>query len=155
MLTTRLRQRVPSAVAIDVGRLLGYVLKWHKRSQDGSGKCDAYATGQRDDFVWGVLFELDAAEKPVLDRAEGLGNGYVGRQVEIATDRGIVKALAYIATVKDSSLRPYHWYKAFVVAGAREHGLPREYLQLLEDAPSVPDPDCARAAENERLLTAS
>lgn len=121
----------------------------------GSGKCDVEATARKGDFVWGVLFELDAADKPTLDRAEGLGNGYVEQRVEIATDRGSVKALAYIATAKDSSVRPYHWYKALVIAGAREHGLPREYVQLLEDVPSVADPDHERAASNERLLTAS
>ncbi|MBI4189054.1 MAG: gamma-glutamylcyclotransferase [Betaproteobacteria bacterium] len=155
MLTARLRERVPSAVAIGTGRLLGHVLKWHKRSRDGSGKCDAEATGRIEDVVWGVLFELNAAEKPALDRAEGLNNGYVERQVDIITDRGTVSAVAYIATATDPSLHPYHWYKAFVVAGAREHGLPQEYLQSLESAPSIPDPDSARAAQNERLLTAS
>jgi len=154
MLTAWLRARVPSAVAIGVGRLFAHVLKWHKPSRDGSGKCDAEATGRADDFVWGVLFDLDATEKPALDRAEGLGNGYVERQLEINTGRNIVRAFAYIATAKDPSLRPYHWYKAFVVAGAIEHGLPREYLEILEDVPSVPDPDRERAAENERLLTA-
>ena len=80
---------------------------------------------------------------------------YDERQVEIITDRGIVRAVAYIATAKDPSRRPYHWYKAFVVEGAREHALPQEYLQSLENAPSVPDPIPARAAENERLLTTS
>ncbi len=153
MLTARLQKRVRSAVAVGTGQLRGHVLRWHKRSRDGSGKCDAETTGRNADVVWGVLFELDAAEKPELDRAEGLGNGYVERQVEIITDRGIVRAVAYIATAKDPSRRPYHWYKAFVVEGAREHALPQEYLQSLENAPSVPDPDPARAAENERLLT--
>jgi len=155
MLTARLRKRVRSAVAVGIGYLPGHVLRWHKRSRDGSGKCDAETTGRNADVVWGVLFELNAAEKPRLDDAEGLGNGYDERQVEIITDRGIVRAVAYIATAKDPSLRPYHWYKAFVVEGAREHALPQEYLQSLENAPSVPDPIPARAAENERLLTTS
>ena len=156
MFTARLQERVRSAVAVGIGYLPGHVLRWHKRSRrDGSGKCDAETTGRNADVVWGVLFELDAAEKPELDRAEGLGDGYDERQVEVITDPGIVKAVAYIATAKDPSLRPYHWYKAFVVAGAREHALPQEYLQSLENAPSVLDPDLARAAENERLLTTS
>lgn len=154
MLTARLRERVPSAVAIGTGRLQGHVLRWQKRSRDGSGKCDARATGRIEDIVWGVLFEFNAVEKPALDRAEGLNNGYVERQVDVITDRGTVSAIAYIATDSDPSLRPYHWYKAFVVAGAREHGLPQEYPQSLEGAPSVPDPDSARATRNERVLTA-
>lgn len=80
---------------------------------------------------------------------------YVERRVEVLSDRGPIAAVAYFASAMDPSQRPYHWYKAFVVEGAREHGLPQEYLQMLESAPSVPDPDCARAAKNERLLGAS
>ncbi len=155
MLTARLRERVPSAAAVGTGRLPGHVLKWHKRSRDGSGKCDIESTARNEDIVWGVLFELDSAEKPALDRAEGRNNGYVERQLDILTDRGTVRAVAYIATTKDPVLRPYHWYKGFVVAGAREHGLPPEYIQSIESTPSIPDPDAARAAHNERLLAAS
>jgi len=153
MFTARLRERVPSAVAIGIGRLIGYALKWHKRSLDGSGKCDIESTGRNEDVVWGVLFELDASEKSALDRAEGLGNGYVERQLDVTTERGIVTATAYVATAKDPSRKPYNWYKAFVVAGANEHQLPQEYVEILESAPSTPDPKPARAAENERLLS--
>lgn len=155
MLTARVRERVPSAAAVAIGRLRAHTLKWHKRSRDGSGKCDIESTGRNEDAVWGVVFELDAAEKPALDRAEGVGNGYVERQVDVVTDRGIVTASAYVATARDPALRPYHWYKAFVVAGAKEHNLPPEYVQALEAVPSMRDPDNARTATNERLLTAS
>lgn len=155
MLSARMRTRVPSAKAVGIGHLPAHVLKWHKRSHDGSGKCDIEKSGRNEDVVWGVLFELEALEKPALDRAEGLGNGYVERRVGVVTDRGIVRASAYVATARDPALRPYHWYKAFVVAGAREHGLPQEYIQLLETTPSNRDPDTARTVESENLLTAS
>src|SRR4030081_95179 len=60
MLTARLRERVPSAAAIGIGKLVAHALRWDKRSwQGGSGKCDAEATSRNDDVVWGVLFELD------------------------------------------------------------------------------------------------
>ena len=57
MLTARLRERTPSATPIGIGRLTGHVLSWDKRSRaDGSGKCDAEATGHERDVIWGVLF---------------------------------------------------------------------------------------------------
>jgi hypothetical protein len=37
----RLRTRVPSAVKLGNATLFGHQLKFHKRSQDGSAKCDA------------------------------------------------------------------------------------------------------------------
>jgi hypothetical protein len=146
MLTARLRERVPSAMAIGIGRLAGYALRWDKRSgRDGSGKCDAEATGRQEDIVWGVLFELDPDEKPALDRAEGLGVGYMDKTVQVSTDTGQVTALMYYATDKDPSLRPYHWYKALVIAGAREHGLPAGYRSRLELVVTVSDHNPTRA----------
>ena len=154
MLTARLRERVPSATAIGIGQLAGHALRWDKRSWgDGSGKCDAEATGRQDDVVWGVLFELDPDDKPALDKAEGLGAGYMEKTVQILTDAGPVTAVTYYATDKDASLRPYHWYKGLVIAGAREHGLPPSYRSRLELVVTVSDPNPARAsAHKERLL---
>ena len=145
MLTVRLRERVPSATAIGIGQLVGHALHWDKRSwRDGSGKCDAEFTGQQSDVVWGVVFELDPGEKPALDKAEGLGAGYTEKAVNILTEAGPIIAVTYFASDKDASLRPYHWYKALVIAGAREHGLPPSYRSRLELVGTVSDPDPAR-----------
>lgn len=152
MLSARLRERVPSAKAIGIGRLPGHALRWHKRGSDGSGKCDIEKTGQARDVVWGVLIELDAAEKPALDRAEGLGKGYVERRVSVITDHGSVKASAYVGTGRDPAIKPYDWYKDLVIAGAREHGLPEPYLRQLEHVQANRDPNPARSALNDKLL---
>ena len=153
MLTRRLRERTPSATPIGVGRLNGYSLCWHKRSRkDHSGKCDVVATGIESDCVLGVLFELNAADKPALDGFEGLGHGYDEKSVEILVDGTPVAATVYCATDIDKSLRPYDWYKALVVAGAREHRLPAEYIHALEAVRSVPDPKPARTEQHMALL---
>jgi len=146
MLTARLHERVPSVTPIAIGQLLGYALRWDKRSWwDGSGKCDAEATSRNDDVVWGVLFEFDLDDKPVLDRAEGVGIGYVGKPVSVLTEGEVLTAITYCATDKDATLRPYNWYKGLVIAGAREHGLPATYRRGLELVVTVSDTDTARA----------
>ena len=148
MSAPRVRQRAPSARLRGIGRLEGHALRWHKRGRDGSGKCDAEATGTDSDVVWGVLFEIDRSEKHRLDEAEGLHHGYDEKEVGITTGLGAVEALMYYATDIAPALRPFHWYKAFVVAGARQHGLPEPYIRNLEMVQSVPDPDTSRAAIN-------
>jgi gamma-glutamylcyclotransferase len=154
MLTARLRERVPSATAIGIGQLMGHALRWDKRSwRDGSGKCDAEATGQQSDVVWGVVFELDPEDKPALDQAEGLGAGYMEKTVHVLTEAGPVTAVTFYATDKDASLRPYHWYKALVIAGAREHGLPTSYRSRLELVVTVSDPNPTRASTHKGLLS--
>jgi hypothetical protein len=153
MLTARLRERVASASAIGIGQLVGHVLRWDKRSwRDASGKCDAEATGRPDDVVWGVVFELDPEDKPALDKAEGLGVGYREKTVNVLTEAGPVTAVTYYSTDKDASLRPYHWYKTLVIAGAREHGLPPSYRSRLELVVTVSDPYPARASRHKKLL---
>ncbi len=124
MLSRRLRalDRAPSAVVVGIGFVVGRRFTLDKVSVGGSGKCDMEATDDGNDRVYGVLFEIDGAEKPSLDRAEGRGRGYREERVGVVTDSGSREAVTYIATSKEPALRPYHWYKALVVAGAREHG---------------------------------
>jgi gamma-glutamylcyclotransferase len=153
MLTARLVERVPSATATGIGHLPAHTLRWDKRSRhDGSGKCDAEHTGREEDAVWGVLYEFDPADKAALDRAEGLGAGYAEKAVDVVTADGTAAAVTYVATDKDPALRPFHWYKDLVVAGAREHGLPVDYRAHLDLVPTVSDPDLARNTRHHRLL---
>ncbi len=152
MLARRLRARVPSAKAIGAGTLSGYHLLWHKCSRDGSGKCDVVSTGDPADIVWGVVFEILAAEKPALDRAEGLNAGYAETEVVVAIGSTLLTALTYIATKTDAALCPYEWCTALVIAGAREHGLPPEYIAALEVVEAKSDNDAKRRAANQALL---
>ena len=143
MSSERLRARVPSARARGRGRLPCHALRWHKLGRDGSGKCDVVPTDAPDasdapnasDDVWGVLYDVAWTEKPALDAAEGLGVGYFEKEVRIVTDDGECLARTYRANPDrvDATLRPRDWYKDHVVRGAREHGLPADYIRALEN----------------------
>lgn len=156
MCTGRLRQRVPSAVPVRVARLLNHSLRFHKRSdKDGSGKCDAFFTGEPADVVWGVVFDIDPAEKPDLDRHEGLGHGYVERLIAVIDlDGGMHPVFMYAAGAGhiDPALRPYSWYRRLVVEGARQHALPPDYIARIEAVPATEDPDRDRDAANRRIV---
>lgn len=154
MLSKRLRsaKRAPSAVAIGIGFISGRRLTFDKVSSDGSGKCDIMATDNREDKVYGFLFEIIASEKAQLDRAEGLRKGYREEKIEVITLSGPCDAFTYVANKKEPALRPYHWYKALVIAGAIEHNLPQPYIECLRTFDSKPDPNIKRRAENESLL---
>jgi len=142
MSTLRIRRRVQSACVISTAHLLEHTLKFHKRSLDGSAKCDIVHTQGPDDIVYGVVFEMLASEKPILDEYEGLGNGYEQKSVSvIQADGRSLEATTYYATHFDASLKPYHWYKEHVLRGAREHALPLEHIQAIEAIPSTPDPN--------------
>ncbi|MDH3670928.1 MAG: gamma-glutamylcyclotransferase [Gammaproteobacteria bacterium] len=150
----RMRQRVPSARFVAVGKLTGYVLKFHKRGADESAKCNAYATGLSDDEVYGVVFNIDAQERPLLDAAEGLGNGYNHTHIKIVTDASVLTAFTYTTDPRfiDDSLILFIWYKKYVVEGAKRYALPASYVRMLEDIDAVPDDNHQRARRHADVL---
>jgi len=153
MFSTRVQDRVPTARSVGSGYIRGHRLIFHKLSDDGSAKCDAEVSANADDRVYGVLLELSRVEKPKLDDAEGLHHGYEEKHVDVVTRSGSRSAIMYYATSKNPSLKPYHWYKAFIVAGAVEHKLPSAYIEWLRTTESVQDADLERRLKNERLLS--
>jgi len=157
MYSPRLRFRVPGCQALGTARLDQRTLRFHKRGADGSGKCDAHYTGKPDDAVVGVLYRIPESEKPRLDNFEGVGRGYINEFVSIDHDgRALHQVATYIADrdAIDATLRPYQWYKDFVVRGALEHNLPGAYVEkFIAPAEARGDPDPVRASLRSSELT--
>lgn len=153
MSISRLRMRTPGAFALGLHSLKGHDLRFHKFGKDGSGKCDAFYTGDNRDIVFGALFEIQSGEKPALDRAEGLGYGYRERSVAVlASDGSSLEAMTYIATDIDEQLKPFSWYLNHVIVGAAETQLPDDYVQLKINAiEAIRDPDIERDAQERAI----
>jgi hypothetical protein len=49
-------------------------------------------------------------------------------------------------------MKPYHWYKEFVVRGAEEHGLPAGYIVGIRAVESQEDRYEGRRNKNQALL---
>ena len=151
---TRIRARCPSAVAMGVAELRGYELRWHKISNDGSGKADIVISDSAGASVFGVLYEISADDKAALDSAEGLGQGYDEVEVVVYHKGVATTVTAYKATKTNPNLKPYTWYKALAAFGAKEHGLPADYIAQIEAVHAVEDPDRERHDLNMRLIAA-
>jgi hypothetical protein len=151
----RLRERVPSAERIGVFTLAEHSLRFHKVSKkDGSGKCDALFTKDPEDYVVGALFEIAEGEKEDLDRAEGLGYGYLDKKVLVSDAQGnSFEAVTYYATKTNPSLLPYSWYLYHIIYGAREAEVPCSYLETLEATKSQEDPDKERDARERAIYS--
>lgn len=95
--------------------------------------------------LYGIVFDLDESERPQLDRAEGLGKGYNREDAFLVQMEGsgeTVRAFTYIADPahQDDTLKPYEWYLQLVLVGARQNGLPADYVNSVEGTQAVPDP---------------
>ena len=142
----RLRARAPAVRFRAVGILPGHRMLFHKYGRaDGSAKCDAFHTDSSSDRVFGVVYDIDEAHKGDLDRVEGLGYGYDEKLVSVTTrDGGQLEVQLYVATDIDRGLMPYRWYWEHVRIGARENGLPAQYIDWIETVPVHDDPDSGR-----------
>ena len=131
----RMRERVPSARKEAIAFLEHHRLACNKRGRDGSAKANLVrAPGDR---VWGVLYRLEKAQLAVLDRFE---SGYERVEVEVRTADGEAhRATTYRSDRITSDPTPFAWYREMILEGAREHGLPEDYLAILEALPSRPD----------------
>lgn len=127
-------------------------MRWHKRAADGSGKCDIVPSPDPAGHVLGVVYEIRCVEKPALDAAEALDVGYRAQALDVQLPAQSVRARAYVALQTHADAIPFTWYKALVVAGAREHGLDADYIRDLEAAAAQPDGDLSRDARHRRLL---
>ena len=135
MNTERITERCSSSRFISRAKVNGYKLLFNKRSKDKSGKANLIYTGDKSS-VWGVIFDISEDQKPLLDKAEGLGKGYDEYKLIVINDLGEeIECVCYIATDEkylDNNLKPYDWYKEYCLIGAKQHNLPDDYILTIE-----------------------
>lgn len=146
---TRLARRVPSSRILDTAVLEGWSLRFHKRGEDGSGKCDVVRAAGAGDRVHGAVYRMDAREQECLDAAEGPGYEPLRLRLD---GHGTVFLYVALPCHIDGGLKPFSWYKSLVLHGARHHALPEPYVQRIAEVEAVPDPDPERHARHRAIL---
>jgi len=143
----RIGERVPAARLLGTGVLGGHGLKFHKRSLDGSGKCNVVPA---DDHVHVAVYELAGNDATALDGFEGPGYGRESRSIA-----PFGECFLYVAGRDhvDDSLAPYSWYLALVLAGCEHLAFPRAYVDKLAAIESHRDPDSERHARSMATLS--
>jgi cation transport regulator ChaC len=89
------------------------------------------APGER---VWGALYLLEPADCERLDRSEGVHMGAYRRlAIEVCQDDGArCAAFTYVSSATRADRKPSARYLALIVEGARQRGLPDDYVRWLE-----------------------
>jgi cation transport regulator ChaC len=94
--------------------------------------------------VLGVVFEVSEANLRQIDLTEGVLVGNYQR-VEVAVtpltapSSATLTAFTLTSDHRDPALQPSHRYMELLIAGAREHGLPAEYIAFLRSIPALPE----------------
>lgn len=144
----RLGERVPSSRLIGTAFVAHFSLRFHKRSADSSAKCGIETPGEG---VYVAVYEMSRADKALLDRIEGVGQGYAEQTIAVP---GFDLCATYVAEPNyiDESLQPYDWYLELVLLGCRYLEFPEPYIASIAAVESIPDPDHARRQQNVSLI---
>jgi cation transport regulator ChaC len=113
-------------------RLENYEMLFNKKARGGTGEANVHpASGKT---VHGVLYKIPEVAFRSMDRFEGAPVHY--RRIEVAVTEGAgrkVNAQVYIATKIEKGLRPAPHYLQKIIEGAKEHGLPENYIEQIEE----------------------
>ena len=144
----RLSERIKSATLRGTGFLGRFSLQFHKRGQDDSAKCGFSDCGEG---LHVAVYEVDAADRKVLDGIEGVGKGYDVGEFSVP---GFGRGFTYVAsrTHIDEQLRPFDWYREMVLLGCLLHAFPRAYCERVAALPVIEDPDPLRRERNWRTV---
>ncbi len=86
------------------------------------------------EHVWGALYELQEGDVSALDEKEGNGWAYERHSVRVAVGGAseLLEALVYMVIEPDGAhIQPSPEYRDALLTGARERGLPSEYVKAL------------------------
>jgi gamma-glutamylcyclotransferase len=126
--STMASSQMPEARFLGPARLDGYRLALNRRSiRWQAGALDIVAAPG--ESVWGALYDLPDDALSALDAREGAGFAYRKIEVDLTDGR---RAFAYEVIDKQPQELPCsREYAELVLAGARERGLPGEWLSEL------------------------
>ncbi len=113
-----------------IARLADYRLAFNKRGSAGVVYANVVdSTGAE---VFGVVYRCNPESMRQMDAKE---IGYERRLVDVAADDGkVLKAVTYVAKPESVCCegRPTKEYRDRILDGARQHGLPEDYIKSIE-----------------------
>lgn len=131
----RMMRRTGPILNARVARLNDYRLAFNNTDKAGN-ELYANIVPSAGGITWGVAYWCPPQAIAALDEYEGVADGCYRREwIEVVTiDGERLPAEVYIGgeqfTIAEG--RPSDWYLDIILLGAREHGLPEEYIRSIE-----------------------
>lgn len=144
LLARRLHLMNPTARRHGIGELKDYRLDFSTPSSKRWGGAPATVVPEPGDSVWGAIWSLDIEDRDHLDEQESVHSGlYDVFNATVRTPDGeVLHCRSYLMRLVPTKLSPGESrsperqpslvYKKVIVTGARESGLPAEYIARIE-----------------------
>lgn len=134
----QMKQKCSNPRVLSIARLDGYKIGFYGYSSTWDGAVETVIPDVQSE-VWGVLYQLDAGGWESLDncqdaRADGTG-AYFHYPVEVMVDKQqiIQEATIYKKDRLGQPQLPSTEYLSVIVQGAKEQGLPENYVAALQN----------------------
>lgn len=126
----QMKKRCPNSRFIKRAFLERYKFVYDGYSSTRNGAvANVIETGRKDDIVWGGLFEINEDNLSALDCYEGYPKSYDRKNTEVKDDDGkCYDAIIYFRTGKSEG-KASQEYRNIVIQGAKDCGLPIEYIK--------------------------
>ena len=95
------------------GIIRGYRIIFNKKAKDNNySYANIEHTGNKEDCIEGILYQMDNNEMREIDKHEGFPTQYNKYRIEVETDEGNIQAIVYIAQPEwiDNNLKPPKFY---------------------------------------------
>jgi gamma-glutamylcyclotransferase (GGCT)/AIG2-like uncharacterized protein YtfP len=127
----RFKRYCPHGQVLGRARLPGYRLDFTRYSTGfRGGVADIVPDAEAE--VWGVLSRVEESDLASLDEYEGVPVGYRRERLTVIDDSGREHAAVTYVANRTGHFAPSKGYVEIIVKGARERGLPADYVRQLE-----------------------
>lgn len=138
----QMKQRCSSPKVLGIARLPGYRVDFFGESAIWDGAQDTVISDPASE-VWGVLYELTFSDCEQLDdyvdvRFDGTGPYFHYPVDVIDIEQRTINAMIYKKDKCGEVLPPSAEYLNFIIQGAKEQGLPEEYIVILQNRITKP-----------------
>jgi gamma-glutamylcyclotransferase len=132
----RMKRRAPHCRSLGPARLPGHRLDFTRYSTGfHGGVADVVPDPEAE--VWGVLYEVEESDLEGLDEYEGVPVGYRRDTVSVIDQKGREREASVYVANRTGHFAPRRAYMDLLLRGAREQGLPEEWIRHLESVKVV------------------
>ena len=135
----QMKQRCPSAIFAAIARLPGYRLTFPRMADSWGGGVAGIELDSTSSIL-GAIYKLSFDDLLILDKYEGVSNrDYIRVSLIVYLQNSSSQEVwSYLANPeKDNPFRPSRLYMETIIAGAKYHCLPHEYIEHLKRIPTT------------------
>jgi len=152
---TQMKQKCSSPKVLGIARLPGYKVEFYGYSAMWDGAQETVVPDHQSE-VWGVVYELNYFDCEQLDgyqdvRIDGMGPYFHYPVDVIDMNQATIDAMLYKKNILQEAKFPSTEYLKFIVQGAKEQGLPKEYITHLKNMKTKPASYSVPSAQKSRL----